>query len=131
MWSEGVFIPFQNRVVNLPAGIYASSTHHSPEIGQTRFWGYSSGIYPSSTANTKGKLSVSSYCNMSRPMNCFILYCKENRKRIQLQHPDLSNSVITSILGAQWRAMDESQKYSYKKLATEHRKVKICSNYVY
>ena len=62
---------------------------------------------------------------MTRPVNCFILFCKANRKRTQLEYPDLSNSEISSILGAQWREMDESQKVSYKALAEEKRRVSL------
>ena len=62
---------------------------------------------------------------MPRPMNCFMLYCNANRKKTQLQYPDLSNSDISSILGAQWREMDDSQKMKFKALAEEKRKVSI------
>ena len=64
---------------------------------------------------------------MSRPANCFMVFCKSNRKITQLEYPDLSSSEISVILGAKWREMNDSQKESYKVLAEKNRKVCLSS----
>lgn len=62
---------------------------------------------------------------MGKPLNCFLLFCKDYRSSIQLTNPDLTNAEVTSLLGKNWRKLDPELKAIYtskaKKL-TEVRK---------
>lgn len=56
------------------------------------------------------------------PVNSFILYCQENRTKFRDQYPDLSNSDISKLMGDHWRAMEKTEKDSYKTRAAALRK---------
>ena len=51
--------------------------------------------------------------HMSKPANCFILYCKDHRQYLQKEHSELSNSEISSLLGKEWRGMTFEEKRPY------------------
>lgn len=55
----------------------------------------------------------------SKPVNSFLLYCKEHRSLIAQENPNFSNSDVTSQLGKNWRNMDPQRKLYY------HRKAEI------
>jgi len=50
---------------------------------------------------------------MQKPVNSFLLFCKEHRSTIQLENPTYSNADVTSHLGKMWRAMRKEQKEKY------------------
>ena len=52
-----------------------------------------------------------------RSLTSYIYYCKEHREKIKEQNPDMSPKEITSLLGKQWRSLDEKGKKPYNKLA--------------
>lgn len=61
---------------------------------------------------------------MSTTGNPFFIYCSVNRKVLSENNPDKSNSEISSILGAQWRKLIQSEKLKYQELALINRKVR-------
>ena len=65
---------------------------------------------------------------MSKPANSFILFCKDNRKYLQKEHSELSNSAISSLLGKEWREMRLEQKRPYIEKANILKKVSISLN---
>ena len=62
---------------------------------------------------------------MTKPVNCFLLYCEDYRTLISITHPYLSNSEVTSILGKNWRNLDTKKKLEYKQRAKELELVSI------
>ena len=58
-------------------------------------------------------------------VNCFLLFCLDNRKVLSTDNPNYSNSEITSELGKMWKQLPDSQKEYYKQKAEIENRNKI------
>ncbi|XP_071988026.1 transcription factor SOX-15-like [Engystomops pustulosus] len=54
---------------------------------------------------------------VKRPMNAFMVWSSEERRRVSAQHPTMHNSEISRRLGEVWRALDEEQRRPYREQA--------------
>lgn len=48
-----------------------------------------------------------------RPPNAFMIFAREQRKNLSDSHPDVSNKVISSMLGKMWKNTPEYLKTKY------------------
>ncbi|KAM6900565.1 SRY-box transcription factor 32 [Xenentodon cancila] len=57
--------------------------------------------------------SASTQQRVRRPLNAFIIWTKEERRRLAQLNPDLENTDLSKILGKTWKAMSLAEKRPY------------------
>ena len=57
--------------------------------------------------------------SVKRPMNAFLIFCKQHRGVVREKNPHVDNRAVTRILGDLWANMDVNEKSTYTNLAKQ------------
>ncbi|XP_034036340.1 SRY-box transcription factor 32 [Thalassophryne amazonica] len=91
------------------AHIHASEDVRSPSSGPSS----PQSVHSDSSCTSPETKCASAPQRVRRPLNAFIIWTKEERRRLAQLNPDLENTDLSKILGRTWKAMSLAEKRPY------------------
>ncbi|KAN0032140.1 hypothetical protein ACTFIV_006016 [Dictyostelium citrinum] len=76
----------------------------------------------SNNPKSKSKSTKSTEPKEKKPPNAFILFTMDKRKELRINNPELTNAMVSSLLGKEWKELHPSEKKKYVEKAATFKK---------